>query len=216
MLYPTRVDELSNVPRLQLLALTSAILVSACSPGRAGDRDTTTTAAATRPARIIDSILPIEEHLRRFRTGVPQVDSLSGGFGSRDSLVRAMLAAAAASDTSALLGMVLSRAEFAWLYYPAHIYAAPPYELDPGTSWMMIQGNSEKGLRRLLFHRGGNRILLRGYDCDVSTAVRPPLQEWNRCTLQLTVNGVKSTEQLFGSIVEIGGRHKFVSYANQF
>lgn len=198
-------------------ALAACVLLGwACAPGRAGDRDSTAAVAAAPPARVIDSILPIAEQLRRFRTGVAQVDSLAGGFRSRDSLVQAMLAAATAGDTAALIRMQLSRAEYAWLYYPSHIYTAPPYELDPGTFWMMIEGNGDKGLKRLLHHRTGIPMALRDYQCDVSEAVRPPVHEWNQCTLHLTVKRVRSTEQLFGSIVEIGGRYKFVSYANQF
>ena len=46
-------------------------------------------ARAELPAagRVVDSILPREEALRRFREGLPPVDSLSGGAESRDALV---------------------------------------------------------------------------------------------------------------------------------
>lgn len=190
-------------------------MAAACNAGTPSGRDTTPAAVAA-PARVIDSILPIAEHLQRFRAGLEPVDTLSGGFGSRDSLVAAMIAATAASDTTALLAMQLTAAEYAWRYYPAHIYSAPPYELDPGTFWMMIQANSEKGLKRLLQHRGGRRLALQGYRCEVAETVRPPVREWNQCTVQLTVEGTASTEQVFGSIVEVGGRFKLVSFANQF
>lgn len=168
------------------------------------------------PARVIDSILPIGEHLRRFRAGVAPMESLSGGMPSRDSLVAAMVRATAAGDTTALLALQLTRAEYAWLYYPAHIYAAPPYELDPATFWMMIQANGEKGLKRLLQHRAGQAAVLLGYQCEESHAVHAPAREWNHCTLRLMVAGQATTGQLFGSIVEHRGQFKFVSYANQF
>ena len=202
--------------RCALWCCALVLVVSGCAGDRSPSRDATGEAGASAPATAVDSILPIEVHLQRFRKGLPQVDALSGGYGTRDSLVADMIAATAARDTAALLRMRLTPAEYAWLYYPAHIYNAPPYELDPGTFWMMIEGNNDKGLGRLLHHRGGNRIVLRGYKCEESSAVRLPVREWNRCTVQLTVNRVESTEQLFGSIVEIGGRFKFVSYANQF
>jgi hypothetical protein len=204
--------------RSQIVFACTAIVAAAlgCDGNAPATRDTRATAAGPPPARTIDSILPIEEHLRRFRQALPPVDTLAGGYRSRDSLVAAMLVAASANDTAALARMRLTPAEYAWLYYPAHIYTAPPYELDPGTFWMQIEGNNDKGLGRLLHHRGGNRIVLLSYKCEESDAVRPPVREWNRCTLQLTVNRVESNEQLFGSIVEIGGRYKFVSYANQF
>lgn len=171
---------------------------------------------ASAPSRVVDSILPIEEHLRRFRASLAPVESLGGGVDSRDALVAAMVRAIAGGDSLALQGLLLTKAEYAWLYYPAHIYAATPYELDPATFWMMIGANGEKGLKRLLQHRAGQELSLRGYQCEASSAVHPPAREWNRCSLRLVVGGEERTEQLFGSIVELGGRYKVVSYANQF
>ncbi len=204
----------------RLLAACLLGAAAACDGNAPMERRATAPAAtlakASAPSRVVDSILPIEEHLRRFRATLAPVESLAGGAGSRDSLVAAMVRATAAGDTLSLRGLLLTKAEYAWLYYPAHIYAATPYELDPATFWMMIGANGEKGLTRLLRQRAGQKLSLRAYQCEASKALHPPAREWNHCSLQLVLGGEERAEQLFGSIVELDGRFKIVSYANQF
>ena len=70
-------------PTLLLLLLVCA----ACTTGEAPDASQQTTADSTpwrQPGDVIDSILPMEEHLRRFRDGIPEVTALSGGATSRE------------------------------------------------------------------------------------------------------------------------------------
>jgi hypothetical protein len=198
-------------PRM-LPLLAAALLTGACTPPERAA--SAATGAATPPGRIIDSILPIEEHLRRFRAGLAGVDSLQGGAASERALVTALLSATGARDSTALGALLLSRAEFAWLYYPAHAYSRPPYELDPGTFWTLIQGNSSKGFTRLLREYGGKRLGYVTHACKPSDAVQAPVREWNQCEVGLTVDGAETVKRMFGSIVEIGGHYKFVSYAN--
>jgi hypothetical protein len=191
-------------------------LVTACTTT---DRSATTTAAADtvpapRPGRIIDSILPIEEHLRRFRAGLAPTDSLQGGASSERALVQAFVAATSARDSATLARLLLTRAEYAWRYYPAHAYSRPPYELDPGSFWMLMQGNGGKGYTRVLREYGGRRLGYLRHACKPSDAVQAPVREWNQCDVGLTVDGTQTVKRLFGSIVEIDGRYKFVSYAN--
>ncbi|MBA3498360.1 MAG: hypothetical protein H0T86_14765, partial [Gemmatimonadales bacterium] len=80
-------------------------------------------------AAVIDSALPIEEALRRFREGRTEPKALRGGVSSRESLARGFVAALEARDTAALRRLVLSAEEFAWLYYPASALSKPPYQL---------------------------------------------------------------------------------------
>lgn len=197
--------------RLRLLALAS-LLLAACAGGERRDATRPDSAATPRP-QVVDSILPIEEHLRRFREGVPEVASLADGMPSDTALVHAFLAAVSARDSVTLSRLALSRAEFAWLYYPAHIYARPPYELDPLTSWMMIEGNSRKGFLRVQREYGGQRLRYVTHACRPAATVRAPVREWNQCEVGLKVGDYETVKRLFGSIVEIGGRYKFVSYA---
>lgn len=199
----------------RFVPLLAATLVACTAPDRAATatavRDT---AVIAQPGRIVDSILPIEEHLRRFRTGLAAVDSLQHGAASERALVEAFLAATVARDSVALGNLLLSRGEYAWLYYPAHSYSRPPYELDPGSFWTLIQGNGAKGFARLLREYGGRRLGYVTHGCKPSDAVQAPVREWNQCEVGLTVDGAETVKRMFGSIVEIGGRYKFVSYAN--
>jgi hypothetical protein len=193
--------------------LPALLLLAACTGGERRDAARPDTLAAPKP-QVVDSILPIEEHLRRFRQGLPEVTALADGLPSDTALVRAFLAAVSARDSASLSRLVLSRAEFAWLYYPAHIYARPPYELDPLTSWTLQQGNSAKGFSRALREYGGQRLAYLTHGCKPAATVAPPAREWNQCEVGLKVDDVEMVKRLFGSIVEIGGRYKFVSYAN--
>ncbi len=172
-------------------------------------------ASEPSPGSVIDSALPIAEHLRRFRAGLDSTDRLRGGSPTPQALARRFLGAVAQRDTLALAAMVLTRSEFAWLYYPSHIYYDPPYELDPGTFWMLTQGNSEKGLTRVVRRYGGQALEYRELRCTASRNVKPPLTESERCALDFTVGGQLETRRLFGSIVGDGGHYKFVSYANE-
>jgi hypothetical protein len=191
----------------------AALLLAACGSGERRDAARPDSLPAPRP-QVVDSILPIEEHLRRFREGVPEVTSLAHGMPSDTALVQAFLAAVSARDSVTLARLALTRAEFAWLYYPAHIYSRPPYELDPLTSWMMIEGNGRKGFLRVQREYGGKRLGYVTHACRPAATVQAPVREWNQCEVGLTVGEYETVKRMFGSIVEIGGQYKFVSYAN--
>jgi len=94
---------------------------------------------------VIDSALPIPVLLERFRaatTDTPTV--LRGGAERPEALVRALLAAVSARDTSTLRSLVMSRAEFAWLYYPHTKYIPRPYELGPSLMTLSAQRSASK------------------------------------------------------------------------
>lgn len=164
----------------------------------------------------IDSALPIAEHLRRFRVSLDSTPRLDGASATPSELARRFLQAVAARDTVDLARMVLSPREFAWVYYPSHIYYAPPYELDPGTFWTLIQGNSEKGFVRVMRRYGGRQLTFHALRCETGRNVLPPLREAERCTLEFAADGRSESRRMFGSIVGDGAAFKFVSYANEF
>ncbi|HEU5171396.1 MAG TPA: hypothetical protein VFU46_12700 [Gemmatimonadales bacterium] len=161
-------------------------------------------------------VLGIEEHLARFRRDLPAVDGLTSGAGSPQALAGRFLRAIERSDSLDLARMALSAEEYAWLYYPSHIYHDPPYELDPETFWLLIQGNSEKGYLRVLRALGGRRLEFGRLDCALSSNVRKPLREWHHCVVRFRADGSEQARRLFGSIVGYRGSYKFVSYANEF
>jgi hypothetical protein len=166
----------------------------------------------------IDSILPMAEYLRRFRAGLSQPAGFSGGETSRDALARRFLAAVSARDTAGLAALAVSRAEFAWLIFPHHLYAEPPYELDPAIFWMQLTGASAKGLGRALERLGGLPLVLRALDCSRDTLqVRGgPAAVWSSCGVQYRAGDRVETRRLFGAMVERKGRFKLLSFANDF
>ena len=205
----------------RVVALLLALRSSACGAGDRGDRrgspdvdapDTTTRVVA---GGVIDSIIPVEEALRRFRADMPeQPTELQNASRSRARLVERFVLALEARDTSALRAMALSRAEFAYLYYPFTQYTHKPYELAPALLWFLMQENSNKGIARALRRYGGKPL---GY-LDVKCRPEPKREGanmlWDACVLRLRgAAGDTVSRRMFGSIIERDGRYKLVSYA---
>ncbi len=180
--------------------------------GGCGDRKVE---AAERRATVIDSVLPIAIALDSFQDGLARPEGLSGGFGSREALVRSFVAALEATDTSALRRMVLGKEEFAWFYYPSSHLSRPPYELPPELLWFQMQGQSEKGASLLLSDRAGMDLGYVGHDC-ASERREGANRIHGHCVLRrVTAAGDTVGERLFGLVMERGGTFKFVSYANK-
>ena len=108
--------------------------------------------ASVAAARVVDSIVPVDEATRRFKAarGDPGATVLEGASNTRAALIDRFARALAARDTVELRAMALSAGEFIDLYYPTSIYSKPPYRQSPELVWFLIQQNSEKGIRRAL------------------------------------------------------------------
>jgi hypothetical protein len=163
----------------------------------------------------VDSAIPIEEALRRFRAELPRPAGLKGGYPSREKLVRAFVRGVETRDTAALRRMVMDRGEFAWLYYPSSPLSRPPYELSPGLMWFQMQGESERGASRLLGERAGEPLRYTRHACG-PPRTEGELRLYPNCELRrVPPPGDTVVERLFGLIVERDGSYKFVSYANK-
>jgi hypothetical protein len=170
-------------------------------------------APAAREA-VVDSAASIDTLLGRFRNGLERPAGFTGGAASRDALVRWFIQATERADSAALRDLALTRAEFAWLYYPSLPEAAPPYELDPRLMWFMIETNSGRGLRTLLEERGGRPLRFVDYACEGERQAGANTI-WGPCIIRrLQVPGDTVGEVLFGPLVRLGGRFKLVSFAN--
>lgn len=167
------------------------------------------------PGAIIDSVFPMPEMLKRFRSGLPELSALQGGDDSRQALVSHFITALAASDKIALGKLALSRAEFAWLYFPNSRDAMMPNGLPPQRRWDQVTLNSEKGIGRALTRLGGKPITLESFDCPNPPVTTGAQKLHDGCTVKLKLaDGTTFTGPLFGSIIEYAGRFKFVSYTN--
>jgi hypothetical protein len=169
-----------------------------------------------QPGYIVDSILPIEEHLRRFRLDIPVAPaSLAGGATSRDALVRQFIAALERRDTTALAAMLLNRAEFAYLVYPESHWTRPPYRQAPGLVWMQAANANGTGFSRLLERMAGRDLGFQSYTCGGEPEVISGNRIWRDCTLSVErTPGDRRDMKLFAGIIERGGQFKIYSYGN--
>ena len=166
--------------------------------------------------RVVDSALPRNEALRRFREKVPPVDSLAGGAKSRDELVAAYLRALAATDTAALVRLAVTQSEFAWLYYPTTPLGKPPYDLEPGLMWFLHTQRSDRGLSKALQLYGGRPMSLVKYDCGLEASHEGENHVYGPCTVRWrTAEGDTLAVRLFNQILERDKRFKFLSYGNR-
>ncbi len=172
-----------------------------------------------QPGYIVDSILPLDEEMRRFSESIggAHVTALRHGSQSRDQVVSRFVKALAANDSTELHDMVLSAREFADLVFPSSPYTHPPYRESPARIWMLINEPSESGLTRLLRRLGGKPLDYIDHRCDAKPDRQGPNTIWTGCTLRIReTDGSISTHRYFGSIIERDGRYKIVSYRNEF
>jgi len=189
----------------RLLLLLSTPLLPGCRDTGADSRSTT-----------VDSVVSIDTALARFRQGLEEPAELAYGAGSLDELIGTFVKRLEASDTAGLASLALTRAEFAYLYYPTVPEARPPYELSPGLLWFMIDGNSARGLRVALAERGSKPLGYVGHRCSGDPRRDGESTVWPLCIVRrLQAPGDTVEERLFGPIVERGGRFKFVTFANK-
>ncbi len=168
------------------------------------------------PGSVIDSVFPMPEMLRRFRANLPELRALNGGATSRQALATAFVAALASRDKPTLGQLTLSRAEFAWLYFPTTPNAARDNGLPPTLMWDQITLASEKGIGRALDRIGGRGALtLERLDCPNPPVTQGPATLHDGCTVVLRqVDGTEFKGRLFGPILEYAGRFKFIGYTN--
>lgn len=164
---------------------------------------------------VVDSILPVAEALRRFRAPLPSVDTLSGASASTDALVQRLTRSLSARDTADLSAMIMTKAEFAWLFYEDSPLSKPPYEAPPGLLYGQLMGASDKGARDLLNRFGGSAVRASDFNCP-APEIEGRNRLYKRCTVTLSAPGKPSLSgNLFGTILERDGRFKLLSYANR-
>ena len=112
--------------------------------------------------------------------------------------------------------MAVTPAEFAYLYYPTTPHGRPPYELEPGLMWHLLQQRSERGIRRALDVYGGRKLRLVSYDCGTASSREGENTVVGPCAVRLRdSNGESQSVRLLSQILERRGRYKVLSYANK-
>lgn len=211
-----RVDELfaqlswrsARWPRRAVVA--ALALGFACGDSSVGkDRRTT---PATRGEG--GSPVSLDSALKLFRRDLEPVTELQNAEHSIADLVARFTTAVERSDTTALRALVMSRREFAWLYYPTSPFTRAPTKQEPHLAWFLHLQASAKGATRLFNAYGGRSLRLAGHQCKA-----PRLEENNRlwfdCVQRLREErGDTTVTRLFGGIIERDGRFKIFSYSN--
>lgn len=211
---------------VRLLSLLIVLVAAACTAAEEVPQDPAVLDSIARarqdsfnraqPGYIVDSILPVEEELRRFRADLADAPgALGGGAESRDELVRHFLDRLQERDTTALVAMLMSRAEFAYLVYPESPWTRPPYRQAPGLVWMQGSRASSTGLARLLERLGGRDLKFRSYTCAAEPEVLGENRIWRECSLDIEREpGQRQSMRLFNGIIERNGHFKFYTYGN--
>jgi hypothetical protein len=200
-----------------MIAVFPLVMVNGCSERKAPTVDTQAQhiAEVVAAGGVVDSILPIAEHLRRFRLSLPQVDTLTHASPTRDALVERWARAIGANDTTALNAMIMTRAEFAWLYYPESPMSKPPYEAPPELLWGQLLASSNKGATQLVRRFGGSVVTASKLTCAAPPDTHGAIILHNRCTVRLSAPGKETVEGvLFGTLVQHAGRFKFVGLSS--
>jgi len=214
--------------------LTTALAALACAPNaeesaRQAAVDSVRADSITRvrqdsinrasPGYVVDSILPVEEELRRFRVAIggQPVTALAGASDSREALVRRFMKALAADDSVELRAMALRPREFADLVYPESPYTHSPYRQSPALVWSQIQNPSASGFTRLIRRLGKQPLQYLNHRCDPNPDRQGHNLIWTNCLIHLAgPNGETSNHRLFGSIIQRDGKFKIVSFRNEF
>jgi hypothetical protein len=163
--------------------------------------------------QVVDSVIPREEALRRFREGLPEVPRFEGGAPSRDALLREVAAAIAARDTTRLQALAISRAEYAWLYYPTATQGLPPYDLAPALYWFTIDTRNHRALGQLLEGSApGPRFV--SADCGTTATTEGANRVWGPCTFSLApATGWAVKVRYLSLVVEREGTWKVLQYS---
>jgi hypothetical protein len=197
-------------------ALTVALLLlSACDSALDGS-GSFAAEPSQAPTAAVDSILPVEEEIRRFLATLPEeVTGLAGGEESRDALVARFVRSLEAGDTLDLARMAMGRGEFGYLYYPTSRYTRPPYRLSPELVWFQNRNQSDRGLSRLLSRYGGQAMGYVSYQCPGEPEAEGENRFWHLCSVSRVQQGDTVSVRLFGSIWERDGHFKLVGFANE-
>jgi len=164
---------------------------------------------------VVDSILPIVEHLRRFRASLPKTDTLRHASPTMEALVQRWSRAIGSNDTTDLNAMVMDRTEFAWLYYADSPMSRPPYEAPPELLWGQLLASSNKGATQLVNRFGGSRVTASRLRCVAPPDTQGVNVLFKKCEVRLSAPGKETVDGvLFGTILERMGRFKFVGLSS--
>ena len=217
---------MSGVRNAAIVVAALAVVTSsqACNPARGAAIDSARADSIARarqdsinraqPGYVIDSVLPLDEEVRRFRAAIGgrQVTVLERASPSRDALVRRLARALSENDTTDLRVMAITAREFADLVFPSSPFTHPPYRQPIGLAWQQLDGSSAAGAKRLVRRMGGRTWRYAGHHC-ATRELEGANTIWSSCDVRVVAaEGDTLRLSLFGSIIERAGRFKVVGF----
>lgn len=167
------------------------------------------------PGYVVDSVFSPEENLRRFQATVaaPAGNRLSAGAPSTDDLLRRYWAMLSIGDTLAMTPLIVSRAEYAYLYFPESIEGASG--MPPAVGWELIVRQSGRGLTRALFQaQRGPSTVVRTL-CSGEPQPMGKSKLYGPCGVVIRRNGTEETLWIVKSLLERDGVHKLLGLQNE-
>lgn len=167
------------------------------------------------PGYVVDSVFSPEENLRRFQATVsgPAPARLSGGAPTTDALIRRYWALLVAKDTLAMTPLVVSRAEYAYLYFPESTEGANG--MPPHIGWELILSQTGRGLTRALLaaERGAGTVVRT--ECSATPMRMGRSTVYGPCGVVIQRNGIEETIWLAKTLIERDGVHKLLGLQNE-
>jgi hypothetical protein len=167
------------------------------------------------PGYVVDSLFTPEEDLRRFRATVagPAPTRLAGGERSTDELLRRYWTLLTLRDTLAMTPLVVSRGEYAYLYFPFSREAAAG--LPPAAGWELILAQSGRGLTRALQQAAREPAAVLGTLCSDQPLIVGGGRLYGPCGVIVRRSRGVDTLWLAKSLLVRDGVHKFLGLQNE-
>ena len=160
------------------------------------------------------SPVSLDSALILFRRNLAPVSELEHGEASVDLLIAHLERALRTSDTAAIRSLVMSRREFAFLYFPTSPLTRAPTKQEPGLAWFLHIEASQKGATRLIDRFGGRPVRIIANQCRGEPRREGKNVLWDDC-LQTVVDGRDTLRtRLFGGVYERDRTFKVFTYAN--
>lgn len=186
-------------------------LTIACDDAPAGEtRQPASTAAAGEGG----SPVSLDSALALFRRDLTPATELQSGERSIERVIGRLLKSVARSDTNDLRALVMTRREFAYLYYPTSPFARSPTKQEPALAWFLHLQQSQKGVTRLLNRYAGKPVRVIRNDCKAPPRVEGINVLWDDCVQMLLQGRDTVRMRLFSGVYERNGRFKILSYGN--
>ena len=204
-------SQLAHTKTLAALALSAALVLGAACSDRPNAQAVATPAASGGEG---GSPFSLDSALTLFREGLEPISELESAQPSIDSTFRRFVRMLEQRDTATLRAMVMTRREFAYLYYPTSPFTRAPTKQEPGLVWFLHINNSQKGAARTLDRFGGRPMRFLDNTCKGPPRTEGDNRLWADCIQRFVDGRDTATIRLFGGMIERHGRIKIFSYAN--